>query len=284
MRPSLTDARCAGPPGRWLALVLLIGIPIISGCTEFRETYYVGVLRQDTTQPLQFYRFTLRGRADWGTKTEFVSGWYPAEALQAVVGEYRNPRDPKELFESSPKPPPKTTTQPCDKQKPENADAKDKLTHTLRGEITLAVPGKVTLAVEATAEPADPDPPEDGSSGLEYYVIGPEGLRKVLADQRLVIFMSSDPGPVTSAIQAFARSQDVQKSVAQMVRGLRKQETKKKQGYRKRLASIGLRGLKTHVAGLEDGSPVPTEVVSQILGELENLLNQDAAAKQGEMP
>lgn len=73
-----------------------------SGCaTRFNETYYVGVMRKGSGQPLQFYRFRMKGCADCGTRTKFTSGWYPAEALQAVVGEFREgsePSDPSDVL------------------------------------------------------------------------------------------------------------------------------------------------------------------------------------------
>lgn len=65
-------------------------IAIIGGCaTTFKETYYVGVIKKDSRQPLQFYRFKMAGHATFGSKVKFESGWYPAAALEFTVGENR---------------------------------------------------------------------------------------------------------------------------------------------------------------------------------------------------
>lgn len=85
-------------PCRWhdacRSLTVLIVASQLAGCaTRFKETYYVGVSQKESGQPLQFYRFEMTGHADFGSKTKFSSGWYPAQALQATVGEHRPPMD-----------------------------------------------------------------------------------------------------------------------------------------------------------------------------------------------
>lgn len=69
------------------------------GCVgpTFDETYYVGVYKGGSNQPLQFYRFKMKGRADFGSRTKFESGWYPAAAIEQAVGESR----PLKVFRNS---------------------------------------------------------------------------------------------------------------------------------------------------------------------------------------
>lgn len=80
-----------------IGCLALIGLATLlsNGCTKFEEAYHVGVLQKGSGQPLQFYRFRLEGWATPGSKTQFESGWYPAEALQATVGEYRRSQLPE---------------------------------------------------------------------------------------------------------------------------------------------------------------------------------------------
>lgn len=66
------------------SVATMLGLTACS-LTSFSETYYVGVVDNDTGA-LQFYRFEMEGRAGW-TNTKFVSGMYPKEAIDAFVGE-----------------------------------------------------------------------------------------------------------------------------------------------------------------------------------------------------
>lgn len=110
--PGLAQCSAYRPSARRSCFLALIGIVgIVQGCTQFSETYHVGVTRKGSGQPMQFYRFRMKGTADWGTKTKFASAWYPADAVQAVVGEYRpsdvvgkapSPEDALQTFSTKP--------------------------------------------------------------------------------------------------------------------------------------------------------------------------------------
>ncbi|MGB0717263.1 MAG: hypothetical protein ACPGXK_15400, partial [Phycisphaerae bacterium] len=169
------------------------------GCTQFDETYHVGVYREGAGQPMQFYRFRMKGTADWGTKTKFASAWYPADAIQAVVGEYR----PSELIAS----------------------------------------GQATDGIPSSLSPSDDH---------EHWVVGPEGARQTLRDQRLVIFMASDPEPVTQAIQSFATNADVQATVGALVTKMRHDSVDQHGSRARTMAKVGLQVLRTVLAGMPD--------------------------------
>lgn len=74
------------------ALVTMLGQAACS-LTSFSETYYAGVVDNDTGA-LQFYRFEMEGRSGW-TRTKFVSGMYAKEAIDAFVGEEMKDIAPK---------------------------------------------------------------------------------------------------------------------------------------------------------------------------------------------
>lgn len=83
----------------WVHRVLIAGsVAMMLGLTacnltSFSETYYTGVVDNDTGA-MQFYRFEMEGRAGW-TNTKFVSGMYPKEAIDAFVGEEMKDLVPK---------------------------------------------------------------------------------------------------------------------------------------------------------------------------------------------
>ena len=125
-----------------MAMLALPLVSMVVGCaTRFEETYYVGVYRKESNQPLQLYRFRMKGHADFGSKVKYESGWFPAKALQEAVGESRDVPSPEES---------------------------------------------------------------------NVFVVGPEGEAKVLKNQRLVVFMATDPSPMTNSIQNWARAMNDQ--------------------------------------------------------------------------
>lgn len=93
-------ASAAGVQWTIVATVFLVGALLSGGCAELRETYYVGVI-EEKTDTLQFYRFRLTGRSIL-SRTQYVSGWYPAAAIDALVGEEMD-----DILDRKPDPPDK---------------------------------------------------------------------------------------------------------------------------------------------------------------------------------
>lgn len=144
-----------GTTGQCMTLVAqgLLGLTLASGCAQIRETYYVSAVSENGA--MQIYRFHLRGSAGI-TRVKYASGFYPAEALEAVAGEYAELGEA--LRSSSP----------------------------------------------ATSEESQ-----------NYFIAGPEGHFQQGTDVRLAIIMSADPKPVTDAIQAVAKNEDLARLLEQ---------------------------------------------------------------------
>jgi len=87
MRTHLNLASSRLRSANWLAFSFVFACVVVPslGCAKLRETYYVGVSKAGSDE-VQFYRFKLRGDS-YLSKTKFASGWYPAAAVEALVGE-----------------------------------------------------------------------------------------------------------------------------------------------------------------------------------------------------
>jgi len=125
------------------------------GCVgpTFDETYYVGVYKGDSNQPLQFYRFKMKGRADFGSRTKFESGWYPAAAIEQAVGESR----PLKVFSANPSEERKkyATSQP-DRVVVVGPEGETRVLRSQRLAIFMAAdPGPMTNSIAAFAKNLD---------------------------------------------------------------------------------------------------------------------------------
>src|SRR3989442_1100562 len=106
----------------------------------------------------------MRGSADFGSKTKFESGWYPAGAVEFATGENRTIR----LYQTPAPEKSKTVETPTTTTKPTADDGEP------RGPSETKT---VTASTEKVQSGKKPDE-------TIYFIVGPEGSRSVLSDQR----------------------------------------------------------------------------------------------------
>lgn len=169
-----------------------LSLALLAGCAKFDEYYYVGTIEDH--HPTQFYRFHLHGSSSL-SKTRYEAGWYDASVVERLFGEIKPPD------ENSP------TTKPA-QTKPQDAplaDAKVKGAGGQMGASTAARSPAVSFAFKGS------------SPNSTLQIFGPEGKSPAQrSDERLVVFMHSDPRQVIQQIRSMVNSEQSQKLLAQL--------------------------------------------------------------------
>lgn len=227
----------------WCTIGICGAVSLSLACApKFEETYYVGVFEKNADQPLQLYRFTMKGHADFGSKVKYESGWFRADALEAAVG-----------------------------------GTGDVATYYMTaGYSTNSEHSNTRTTGANTTQPAS----GSNEPGDVVYVVGPEGKGQVLRDRRLVIFMAVDPSPITNAIQSFAQNLDTQLSTA-LITAKREQDEKaaaKKELRQQRLRTV-LTSLKTNLQTAGGSGPQLADLIDKILLPEVNTMSNSGEAQ-----
>lgn len=144
---------------------------------EIQQVYYLGMYDSTGTLPTQMYRVTVHGQSSFISGATFASGWVPA-ALVDTLECHISPgltTDKEAQQQSTP-----LLCSPRNKSIPPSQDAKP------------SQPQTKDIKDSDPAATSDAPQHSDPSSLPEFWALGPEALRRVPKDHRLVIVMGMD--------------------------------------------------------------------------------------------